>query len=284
MRLRCGLRGLAAFLPFALASCALPERADYELFAPPYLSTSPIVGGVAAKPDALPWQVSIQLKDAADPLDGHICGGVVYSKRWILTAAHCVDGRGATTLAVSAGATRLEPGISRIAVDRVEIYRPLSGSLYDGDLALVRLAKPLRLGRAIRAIPLDDGAFDEPIFATFSPATRLLVSGWGATAEGGTPTRTLMMVDVAYVGNDVCNAPEAYDGIVTEALLCAGYRDGGKDSCTWDSGGPLVEGAFSRRPRLVGIVSRGEGCARPGKYGIYTRVSLFRDWIEKTAI
>lgn len=31
---------------------------------------------------------------------------------------------------------------------------------------------------------------------------------------------------------------------------------------------------------VAGIVSHGEGCARPGEPGAYTRVALFRQWID----
>ena len=34
-------------------------------------------------------------------------------------------------------------------------------------------------------------------------------------------------------------------------------------------------------PVLVGVVSFGDGCARKLKYGIYTRVSAYRDWIDR---
>lgn len=57
-------------------------------------------------------------------------------------------------------------------------------------------------------------------------------------------------------------------------MLCAGYELGGKDSCQFDSGGPLIENST-----VVGIVSWGRSCALVGYPGVYTNVGTLRDWI-----
>lgn len=51
------------------------------------------------------------------------------------------------------------------------------------------------------------------------------------------------------------------------------------DSCQGDSGEPLM--SFVRdRWYLAGVVSHGEGCARPGLPGAYTRVSQYIKFIK----
>jgi len=75
----------------------------------------------------------------------------------------------------------------------------------------------------------------------------------------------------------MCNAPNAYNGHIKAGMMCAGYKEGGVDSCNGDSGGSLVW-RTSDGPVLVGVVSFGEGCARKLKYGVYTPVSAYRNW------
>ena len=60
-------------------------------------------------------------------------------------------------------------------------------------------------------------------------------------------------------------------------MICAGYLEGGKDSCHGDGGGPLICDG-----ELQGITSWGIGCAANDYPGVYTKVCKFNDWIEQT--
>ena len=93
----------------------------------------------------------------------------------------------------------------------------------------------------------------------------------------------LRQVTVPVVSNESCAADYVEDRAkVTENMLCAGLPAGKLDACQGDSGGPLFMDAGGT-PVLVGIVSWGIGCARPGKPGVYTRVGNYLEWMhEKT--
>ena len=63
---------------------------------------------------------------------------------------------------------------------------------------------------------------------------------------------------------------------MTEDMLCAGVRAGGRDSCQGDSGGPLVTSSDLNNgaATLAGVVSWGFGCAEEDSLGIYAEVIL----------
>uniref|UniRef100_A0A3Q4H516 trypsin n=1 Tax=Neolamprologus brichardi TaxID=32507 RepID=A0A3Q4H516_NEOBR len=63
---------------------------------------------------------------------------------------------------------------------------------------------------------------------------------------------------------------------ITNNMICAGSRSGGRDSCQGDSGGPLVcNGKFE------GIVSWGIGCAISYYPGVYTKVRNYIGWMNQ---
>ena len=98
--------------------------------------------------------------------------------------------------------------------------------------------------------------------------------------RAGADRTDLLKASVPYTDTSTCNEAAAYNGRIGPGMMCAGFKEGGVNSCQGDSGGPLVW-RTAEGPVLVGIVSFGEGCARKLKYGVYTRVSAFGDWIDR---
>jgi secreted trypsin-like serine protease len=73
---------------------------------------------------------------------------------------------------------------------------------------------------------------------------------------------------------------------VTDNMICTGALATRKDTCVGDSGGPLFVEVSRGRFLQVGLTSWSEagcGMAEQGLFGVYTRVSRFVEWIDKTA-
>lgn len=211
-----------------------------------------IVGGQRAKIEDFPYQVNYQLNDEPD------CGGTILNKRYVVTAAHCTYRHTASELSILVGSADLNGG-TRYQVEAIYQNPKFVRATFDYDVSVLKLASDLVFGPTVKAI----GGLADTSVATGTQAT---VSGWGSLHEGEYDSDTLQYVKVPIFDQDTCNSD--YDNAITDRMICAAVAEGGKDSCQGDSGGPLVV-----NNKLVGIVSWGEGCARPGKPGIYTDVS-----------
>lgn len=115
--------------------------------------------------------------------------------------------------------------------------------------------------------------------------TNGLVTGWGTLKEDGKPSCILQEVEVPVISNEVCSTETNYtSSMITDNMMCAGYLGvGNKDSCQGDSGGPMVAERPDKRYELIGVVSWGNGCARPYYPGVYTRVTKYLDWIKENS-
>lgn len=101
----------------------------------------------------------------------------------------------------------------------------------------------------------------------------LTVIGFGATSEGGPGDSTLQEVEVDATSCDPAHSSNpAYDA---DFMFCAACN--GRDSCQGDSGGPIFRNGIQH-----GVVSWGDGCARPGVPGVYATVSAEIEWIKQT--
>jgi secreted trypsin-like serine protease len=77
---------------------------------------------------------------------------------------------------------------------------------------------------------------------------------------------------------------QAYTELVADEEICAGdWDNGGIDTCQGDSGGPMFRKDDSDTWVQIGIVSWGNGCARPQNPGVYTQVSRFAESIQAAA-
>ena len=240
-----------------------------------------IINGKLAKAGDYPWQVSLGAAKIPNSLYAHFCGGSIYSPTIIVTAAHCVVGNDPSDIVVTAGTLTLGEGDMRRYVSRIILRGDYSSKTQDNDIALLELSEPLTLtpGR-VASIPLLGTAEEAASLPVNAP---LVVTGWGVTKETGkTASRHLQYAELPFVSRQVCNGPLANNGAVTDSMLCAGYSKGGIDACYGDSGGALAVSATSQ-PKLAGIVSWGEGCAHPQKYGVYTRVPVFASWVAACA-
>lgn len=237
-----------------------------------------IVNGIPASISDFPWQVSLGISWIADEYRAHFCGGSVYSATWIVTAAHCVVRTSARDIIVTAGTDQLGKNSVRRNVRRIIVKSDYAAKTHDNDIALLELTSPLPLDDAKRIKPIALLSSSEDQLG-LKEGVSLSVSGWGATQSGGDAVRKLQFAAVPVVATKSCNRALAYDGQVTNNMICAGKMTGGTDSCQGDSGGPLALEP-STNPRLAGIVSWGEGCAQPNKVGVYTRVANYISWIS----
>ncbi|MFD4632817.1 S1 family peptidase [Streptomyces sp. NPDC058284] len=262
--------------PFArawTAVMALAAGAVLPLASPvPVAADSVVVGGHPVNVSDSPWAVALSSRARfGDARAGQYCGGAAVGRSTVLTAAHCVS---ETVLGVAVDkvadlkviAGRGDLGTkegSEIAVRSVRVDPEYDSYTNSGDVAVLTLAEPLPEKYTIPVAAAGDPAYQ--------PGTDAAVYGWGDTTGSGDYARTLHAADVGVLADAVCE--KAYPGsaegkYIARTMVCAGVMEGGRDACQGDSGGPLVA-----RGRLIGLVSWGSGCGRPGDPGVYTRAS-----------
>ncbi|XP_055637867.1 transmembrane protease serine 9-like [Toxorhynchites rutilus septentrionalis] len=233
-----------------------------------------IVGGHNADPNEWPWIVALFNNGR------QFCGGSLIDDIHILTAAHCVAHMSSWDVArLSAKLgdhnirTNTEVQHVERRIKRLVRHRGFDSRTLYNDVAVLTMDKPVPFSKSVRPVCLPEGSSRTPAGMTAT------VIGWGSLRENGPQPSILQEVNLPIWSNNDCSSKygAAAPGGIIESMLCAGQA--AKDSCSGDSGGPLM--VNNGRWTQVGIVSWGIGCGKGQYPGVYSRVTSFMPWITK---
>jgi secreted trypsin-like serine protease len=254
----------------------------------PATAAHAVVGGHDAPAGKYPYVAYVEVAQS------FLCTGTLVAPKWIVTAGHCSSltseygtpiGQPGQLIEVSLGTNKAQtdlipgqgPGVHpKVAAVHVNPNYNflLNGSGY--DVSLLELATPVSLSSVKVA-----GRGEESLWKAGTMAT---IAGFGTTSEGGSLPARLQEAQVP-ITTDAYAAGAYPSSFESKTQIVAGYPQGGVDTCQGDSGGPLLVPAAGGALRLAGDTSYGDGCARPGKPGIYGRVgdATLREWIRSIA-
>ncbi|PQK09513.1 hypothetical protein BB8028_0001g15830 [Beauveria bassiana] len=226
--------------------------------------TTKIVGGNVAPNGAFPFIVSLSSGGK------HFCGGSLLNEEYVLTASHCLFNP-PPNIQVRAGSNdRTTGGMVVNGVDP-KTHPGFTMEGLDNDVALLRLSPPINKSANIDFVKMPQKNSDP------QEGTKT-VAGWGYLREQvPVSPEDLRQVSFPLIPRDQCNQRvQSLTGKrITENMICAGNV--GQDSCSGDSGGPLID---AQTGVLQGVVSFGFGCANQQLPGVYARVDTQLDFIQ----
>lgn len=179
-----------------------------------------------------------------------MCGGVIISDQWILTAAHCVADQTDLKRRLVMGTNDLKQGKGRsVRVEKVIVHQnyvpfdPITRPLAPlNDIALLRVQVPLptQVSCCFKAIKLPDKQSAVPVGSSG------IVSGYGSTSHLIKTTARLLEADVEILADEKCTFYWGAE-FTSTSMTCA-IGQGNRGICKGDSG---KRGCLSLRLKLL---------------------------------
>ena len=244
-------------------------------------ATPRIIGGDNASQNEWPWMAELDIAFTATNQFG-LCGGVLLTPRWVVTAAHCLIDDNGNPVDPSNITVRLESVFlgngtpySSDGYGVPQGYQPSVAPEFDNDIAMIRLATP-GPDQANRPSIVGAAQLNGLQAAPFAQRDEALTAiGWGLTSRNGTdPADRLQEVALDYIQTGSCKNAWG-NGFNTATMVCAAElnpvqgRD--QDTCSGDSGGPLFIGD-DVDPYVIGLTSFGQPQCAGNLPTVYTSV------------
>eukprot|EP00191_Tetraselmis_sp_GSL018_P020860 CAMPEP_0177594270 /NCGR_PEP_ID=MMETSP0419_2-20121207/9692_1 /TAXON_ID=582737 /ORGANISM="Tetraselmis sp., Strain GSL018" /LENGTH=283 /DNA_ID=CAMNT_0019085569 /DNA_START=77 /DNA_END=925 /DNA_ORIENTATION=+ len=204
------------------------------------------------------------------------CGGWVYRPNIIVTAANCVQNSGvmARTRTLSVFAKRYDLsadyGVDQsFSVESIATHPGYDSNTKEYDVALLKLDRDIEVNPA-KLITAD-------IEEELTRDSELTVIGWGVDAPNSAVLPGFLQKGTVS-WEPLTDCQDKYPKeIVSSSMVCT-RATSSQDACVGDGGGPLLFEQRVGEARVVGIVSWGQGCATPGKPGVYASMAAARPW------
>ncbi|KAL7646385.1 UNVERIFIED_CONTAM: hypothetical protein RMT77_003298 [Armadillidium vulgare] len=246
-----------------------------------------IYGGVLEEEAEFPWLVAIFSRES------FFCGGTLINEKYIVSAAHCFKTYSKSekkakyskvnNIRIILGTTNIDSLSALLnnetisfqirALSYIIIHPNYNPRFLHYDVSLIRMRHDLQeFSRTIFPICLP------PLRYSFENV-EAFITGWGYINSKSGAVNNARKADVKVFPDRECKKKlKAY--YKKEFMICAAHPM--KDTCSGDSGGPLMTKLNDHQYILIGVTSFGLlGCGKLEKPGVYTRMSTIVPWIKK---
>ncbi|CAF1502850.1 unnamed protein product, partial [Adineta ricciae] len=196
-------------------------------------SIGKIVGGKDTLPFTYPWLVALAERSSTDPF----CTGFIISSNAILTAAHCLNGRTPNQIQLLAKAHDLR----QFRGERYNVARWFNhpeyqhnSSMFVNDIAILKITTTFAPDLQPCCLP----TMQSSIYPRAQ--TTAVVSGWGKLTSRPSTRNSPVLQHVVMPIVDERNGKCQESIIDSTRQMCAGYNHLPIDTCSGDSGSPLL--------------------------------------------